>query len=213
MEPVRFRAKFDDIRELGLTAGWDLEFRQLSYGRQDLVGEFLVGEQLTVVDLNFNRAFHQLGFAPPGTITIGIPYAGVRRWFGRDCGRMSILPFNQASGFDCVSEEAFSGWTLSISEAYLQHIADRCSLPFDERLWRPKSEVLISDSAATRSLYELIRTCTKRSKDLLDPAMEENIAIAVLEAARVSNFAERSGPAETRASAVRCARVFPLSRT
>lgn len=195
MQPMRFSAKFDHIRELGLVAGWDIEFRQLSYGRQAVVGEFLVGEHVTVLDVSFNCAFHQLGYAPPGTVTVGIPYAGVRRWFGSDCAAMNILPFNQASGFDCVSDATFSGWTLSISESYLQSVADACNLPFDDRLWRPDSQSIIADSIEVRSLCDLMHAYTGRSQLALSPDMEERIAIALLIAAPSVKRADNSTPA------------------
>jgi AraC family ethanolamine operon transcriptional activator len=192
MESMRFKAKFDHIRELGLLAGWDLGFRQLSRGRQALVGEFLIGQHVTVLDVRFNCAFHQLGYTPPGTVTVGIAYEGIRRWFGGECGPMNILPFNQASGFDCVSGESFAGWTLSISEEYLHGIADSCGLPFDDTLWRPDSETLIGESRETQSLCNLLRTYTRHSNIALNADMEERLAIALLVAAQTASRADTS---------------------
>ena len=207
MEPMRFNARFDDIRQLGEAAGWDLEFRQLSYGRQAIAGEFIVGEHVTILDVSFNCAFHQLGIAPPETVTVGIPYAGVRRWFNGDCGPLNILPFNQASGFDCVSDETFCGWTLSINERYLQAVAERCVLPFDDRLWRPDSETLIAASAETQALCDLIWVCTKRLSSTLSPEIEERIAIGLLAASRHQARAEKSRPA-TRTRALSAAMEY-----
>ena len=108
---------------------------------------------------------------------------------------MNILPFNQASGFDCVSDETFTGWTLSICDEYLQRIADSCGLPFDDRLWRPDSETLIAESEETRSLCGLLWAHTKRSNSALSPAMEERIAIALLAAAQYRVDVDQSTPA------------------
>ena len=82
MGPGRISATFPDVSELGRAAGFDLGFRQLDPGPAPVSAKLLNGEQLTLVCMTFDRAYHQLGTPPAGMKSFGIPLRPMRNWFG-----------------------------------------------------------------------------------------------------------------------------------
>jgi AraC-like DNA-binding protein len=175
--------QYDDIRDLGRAAGWDLGFRQLSGGAQSLDCQVLAGRHVTVLLVRFNRAFHQLGYVPPGTITVGVPACGVRSWFGGSGEDGSILPFNQESGFDCVSTEDFAGWTISINADFGRDVAKAYHIPVGECLYRPRSRSMIGRSAAVESVRDILSTYSDSTSTLFGPEQEEELVVGLLRAA------------------------------
>ena len=196
MQGNRFLLQFDDIRDLGRAAGWDIGFRQLSDGAQSIGCQFFLGRNVTVLTVEFNRAFHQLGYVPPGTITVGVPACGVRSWFGGSGEDGSILPFNQESGFDCVSTEDFAGWTISIDKDFVRDVAEAHQLPVHEHLYRPWSRSMIGRSAAVESVREMLSTYSDSRSTLFGPEQEEELVVGLLRAAMTdSDAADRSAAA------------------
>lgn len=82
MPTARISESFRDIADLGRRFGWDLGFRQLDAGEHSIPAQVVVGEHLSLINIRFNRSFHQLGSPPRGTVTFGVPVAGMRDWFG-----------------------------------------------------------------------------------------------------------------------------------
>jgi AraC-like DNA-binding protein len=192
----KFTFQYDDIRDLGNAVGWDLGFRQLSDGEQALDCQVFAGRNVTVLLVRFNRAFHQLGYVPPGTITVGIPLQNVRGWFGESGENGCILPFNQESGFDCVSGEVFAGWTISIDEDFVRDVAEAHQLPVHERLYRPWSRSMIGRSAAFESVRDMLSTYSDSRLTLFGPEQEEELVVGLLRAAMTdSDTADRSAAA------------------
>lgn len=202
MRRNKFMLQYDDIRDLGRAAGWDIGFRQLSDGAQSLDCQVLAGRNVTVLFVRFNRAFHQLGYVPPGTITVGVPACGVRSWFGGSGEDGSILPFNQESGFDCVSTEGFFGWTISIDEDFARDVAEAHQLPVHESLYRPWSRSIIGRSAAVEDVRDLLSSYSDSSCALFLPEHEEELVVRLLRAAVTNGDAVDRSKAAMRTHAI-----------
>jgi AraC-like DNA-binding protein len=198
----KFTFQYDDIRDLGNAVGWDLGFRQLSDGEQALDCQVFAGRNVTVLLVRFNRAFHQLGYVPPGTITVGIPLQNVRGWFGESGENGCILPFNQESGFDCVSGEVFAGWTISIDEDFARDVADAHQLPVHEHLYRPWSRSIIVRSAAVKYVRDLLSNYFDSMSALFLPEHEEELVVGLLRAAMTDSDAVDRSTAAMRTHAI-----------
>jgi hypothetical protein len=60
----RLSGSVRDSADIGRMAGFDLGFRQLDSGPQDIPAKLQLGEHMTLVHMRFNRAYHQLGSPP-----------------------------------------------------------------------------------------------------------------------------------------------------
>ncbi len=120
--PVLMTGIFKDGDEFcSAVSGWNIEFRQLDCGDMDARLEKVIGQAIAVQRFELKRRFHQLGSAPDGLLTFGIPDDCRRmKWYGRSMERDSILNFSRRSGFDAVSDEDFGGYTYSIRSDLLQ---------------------------------------------------------------------------------------------
>ena len=110
----------------GSNVGWDLEFRQLDAGQLRARAMVLATNSLSSMKVAFNRRFHQLGMAPQGRLTFGLPdpECGEFRWCGVNARGGDMLNFNLDSGFEGASAAGFSGITLSFDLAlFVQHAA------------------------------------------------------------------------------------------
>jgi AraC-like DNA-binding protein len=83
--------------------------------------------------VDFNRRFHQMGAAPAGFLTFGIPSKSVQkfRWCGQNTNGGDLLNFNLESGFDSVSPKGFNGHTFSLRQDRLQQLADQQDIDID----------------------------------------------------------------------------------
>jgi AraC-like DNA-binding protein len=143
---------FTDVSVFGSLLGWDLGFRPLSSGDTRIEASAVVGEHVTVTRLDLSLRYHQLGVPPPGTLWFGVPISPMRDWFGRPYQSESVLPFNQASGIDGVSDEGFRAMTLSISRAFLIDVASSCRIEVPASLLEPSADTLLQNSNAVRRL-------------------------------------------------------------
>jgi hypothetical protein len=113
----RSSAIFSDISEAGRGTGFELGFRQLDCGPQAIPASLQLGEHVSLVQMSFDRAYHQLGSPPKGMAAFGVPVRRLRNWCGRDYEASSILPFNVRSGIDGVSEPGFQAFTPLVMPA------------------------------------------------------------------------------------------------
>lgn len=113
------RGQFSDCDEwCEAAAGWNLHFQQLDSGRLDAVMRRAVTPELVVQHVSLSRRFHQVGDAPDGLLTFGVPgNHQLVRWFDRRKSQKGIMSFNRSSGFDCVSEPGFTAHTFSVFSA------------------------------------------------------------------------------------------------
>jgi len=179
----RIRGSFRDVAELGRLFGWDLGFRQLDDGEHLIAARIVVGEHLTLVGMKFNRSFHQLGSPPRGMFTLGIPLVGLRDWFGRPYASSSILPFNHAAGIDCVSEQGFEGFTISIAEDFLQRVCAGYGIEVPNYIIEPHVNSIIGNSPATQIFRAGVSGVVDGAASGLDEVVEDELVVALLCAA------------------------------
>lgn len=190
MAAKRIGGSFRDVAELGRLFGWDLGFRQLDDGEHSIPARIVVGEHLTLVGFKFNRSFHQLGSPPSGMLTLGIPLVGLRDWFGRAYASSSILPFNHAAGIDCVSEQGFEGFTISIAEDFLQKVCAAYGIEVPNLIIEPHVTSIIDNGPATQIFRAGVSRVVDGTESGLDEAVEDELVIALL-------YAALSSPATT----------------
>ena len=116
-----------DVNELAETTGWGLAFRQLDPG--PLLGR-VVGfghSGVRVMRVEFNRSFHQIGNAPQGVWTFGLPdkETGVLRWKGMETPPGILINFNYGDELDCVNPGPFGAYLCSFDRAVLQNVSDK----------------------------------------------------------------------------------------
>jgi len=86
--------EFSDVGALGEKIGFEMGFRQLDKGRQNIPATILAGEHVTLLKMHFNCGYHQSGYGPSGAITVGIPEVGVDDWFSAPCLDLSLANSN-----------------------------------------------------------------------------------------------------------------------
>jgi AraC-like DNA-binding protein len=203
--PEKFRGVFADFSDVGRLGGWDLQFRQLDSGPQSIPAVIVASERVAIMNLKFNRSFHQLGCAPKGMVSFGLPTSGMRDWFGKSYRDNSILPFNYDSGVDGVSREGFEAHTLSVEEGFLNSVAEICRVPVPDFLHVPESGVYIADSPPVRRVRRAIHRLVTDDSVQLDEQQEQALVVDLLSAAITeSRIDDKSTPA-TRARAIRLA--------
>ena len=76
-------SRFSDVSALGRLIGWDIDFRQLDSGPEDISAQIRVGRNLALARVGFKRSYHQRGSAPSGMLTFGTPLNGSLDWYAR----------------------------------------------------------------------------------------------------------------------------------
>lgn len=167
--------EFQDMNQYGKAVGWDLDFRQLETGKLAASVKAISLEKGMVLDVNFNRAFHQVGCAPETQMTFGIPGADVRNlnWCSRNVQGGSLLNFNLAGGFEGVSCAGFNGFTFAFDSGALQAFAAKLGMHEDLKTlvrgkshWRSDSVITLSRRLRGLSQYlhserdDVLRQCS-----------------------------------------------------
>jgi AraC family ethanolamine operon transcriptional activator len=183
MPTVRVRDRFRDIADLGRQFGWDLGFRQLDAGEHSIPAQVVVGENLTLVSMRFNRAFHQLGSPPSGMVSFGVPVVGMRDWFGLSYKDSSILPFNHPAGIDGVSEQGFEAITISIREDFLHKVSGIYRIPVPDFVMEPRTDSIIGDSRPTLVFRTTVSRILNDERIRLDQEGEDEVVVTLLNAA------------------------------
>lgn len=208
MASTRTSASFRDIADLGRAAGFDLGFRQLDSGPQEIPATLQIGEHMTVVRMSFNRAYHQLGSTPDGMTTFGIPLCGLRNWSGRDYAARSILPFNGPNGIDGVSEPGMEAFTMSVRDEFVRAVGESCHIPIADVLVDPSTGAVVADSQPTRFFRFLLSSVFEDKEARLTSEVEDELIVALLNASLTDTaFLEKSEPVQ-RSRAISKAMAF-----
>lgn len=176
------------MAQYGDSVGWDLDFRQLDMGALNASARTIAIAFGVLLQVNFNRSFHQVGCAPQGLLTFGIPDADVSEfgWCAAKGKGGALLNFNLDSGFEGVSPAGFSGHTFSFDINALQGLG--LGLGFDQALdmlvgsnsyWYTPGTVLLG-----RRLRQFSRVFDRVGPEMLkahSQMVNEEIAICVLE--------------------------------
>ena len=202
MPTARISESFRDIADLGRRFGWDLGFRQLDAGEHSIPAQVVVGEHLSLINIRFNRSFHQLGSPPRRMVTFGIPVAGMRDWFGRPYCRSSLLPFNHPSGIDGVSEQGFKAFTISISEEFLREVSEIHQIPVADSVIEPRVDSIIGGSRLTKRFRAAISQIIRDEQARLDEESENELVVTLLSAALSGRATADKGMPVSRSRAV-----------
>jgi AraC family ethanolamine operon transcriptional activator len=116
--------EFQDIESLNGLFGWDLDWRQLEPGPLNFRLIAFGHSDISVVRVEFNRSFHQIGNPPPGVLTLGLPdvESGVLRCNGADIAPGTLINFNYGKMLDTVNPGQFGGYVISFSEDALNTV-------------------------------------------------------------------------------------------
>jgi AraC family ethanolamine operon transcriptional activator len=113
--------EFHDVESLNRIFGWDLDWRQIEPGPLVFRLTAFGHTDISVMRVEFNRSFHQIGNPPNGAITLGLPdvESGILKWNGADVNPGTLINFNSGKLLDTVNQGVFGGFVISLSEAIL----------------------------------------------------------------------------------------------
>ena len=213
MRTARISGKFKDIDELGQLAGWDVGFRQLDSGAQSIPARLVTDGHLTVIRMDLNCRFHQLGTPPTGLLSFGVPVAGMRDWFGNAYSDGSILPFNQPGGIDGVSESGFSAFTVSLDKSLLTEVSQSFGIPVPNYFLESDPDMVIAHSPETRRFRAAIGHVVHSHEQPLDRRTVDELVVSLLRAGLSDNvILDKSTPA-SRSRALSRALAFIAENT
>ena len=114
--------EFQDIESLNGVFGWDLDWRQIEPGPLVFRMTGFGHADISVMRVEFNRSFHQIGNPPAGAITLGLPdvESGILKWNGAEISPGTLINFNYGKKLDTVNQGEFGGYVISISESALK---------------------------------------------------------------------------------------------
>lgn len=119
---------YEDVDEFGAESHrWDLDFRQLDCGRyHGEIFQVLLG-RIMFAEARCTRILQQVGSAPSGMKTIGIPGGDDVRfnWRSQSVTGNDIIVFPNSRELCSVSQSDFHVFTISLPECLLAGVVDR----------------------------------------------------------------------------------------
>jgi AraC-like DNA-binding protein len=114
--------EFRYIESLNGIFGWDLDWRQIEPGPLLFRITAFGHADISVMRIEFNRGFHQIGKPPAGAITMGFPdvESGILRSNGIDTSPGTLINFSYGNVLDTVNQGKFGGYVMSFSDAALR---------------------------------------------------------------------------------------------
>lgn len=206
--PPIIPARFDDLRTLSRTAGWDLDFRQLSFGKTEIDLKILANANISMMKIAFNQGIHQRGITPTGMLTFGIPLGGMRNWFGVSTEKAAMMNFNHRCGYDSVSSPGHQAYTISLSEDYITSTAEELGLSVPDYIYRPPAGSVFEHSQTVSQLKKLLPSLLDDQHLILDAEMETQLVAALLNVAMESSGHGDSIPLPARSRAISSAIEF-----
>ena len=123
--------RFEDIEELNaLVQGWDFEFHQLKAGASPAELLQLGRPEFLLTHFYFEQPYHQRGCTAQDVLTIALIEEGMDEVTTPDRGGQQddILCFPAGRDLSAVSKPHFNGYSLSISEALFDEVAESCGI-------------------------------------------------------------------------------------
>jgi AraC-like DNA-binding protein len=123
---ICFKRSFELFEQLAeATYGWDLDFRQLKRNTGPFGLEQLVSPRMLYSRAGFDSPFYQLGGPLLGFRTFALQANGCSgfNWCGRGISGQSLIIFPCGGDFESNTQPGFDVFTLSLSEAVLEHVA------------------------------------------------------------------------------------------
>jgi len=205
MHAKRFSAVFPDVGIGGQQGGFDLRFRQLDPGPQTNHGQFVIGKHISLIGMQYDRGFHQVGLSPQGFISFGVPIRGFRSWFNRTYAHDSLLPFNHETGLDGISLPGFQAITFTVTKARIYEIAELCHAPMPDYFERPTDSSIVRDSAATQAFRQMLTKVVFDGSMPFDEEMQDELIVSLLRAALSDSGIEDKSQPVTRSRATSAA--------
>lgn len=164
------------------------------------------GKLLSLLEISMSRSVHQLGVAPSGTLTIGIPLSPAAfSWRRADVQEPAFCPFGNARDFDVHCPTAFRALTLSMAEDELVALADQLGLDLADALRRSDLPMRHRDRQDPHVVAVLARRFLTTPDLAFDPSAQEDIATRLLLAMTLAGAREDRSSWRSRARAVRSA--------
>jgi AraC-like DNA-binding protein len=181
-ESVR-EATLADPNDIAKLSEWALDFRQIEPGPITTNLKVLQGENVTLMLSRIDRAVHQMGRSPEDTVTLGIPEDRmIRSWNGMEVEDPAILLFGNSAEFEGVSEAGFSGLTITISNAFLDRLADQIGLQIQYKLNNEKVHFSRRDPAARTAIEEYGRMLLHMTEARFERSENEELVAGLLNA-------------------------------
>ena len=189
-----------DANLLSEISPWDLRYHQINSGRLRVGISMLAGTFLNVLDFKASLGLHQLGSAPKGAITLGIPIAGeLPSWGHKDISNGTLLSFGSGMEFDGVSNGYFHGLTFSMPEEKFDDLCDKISVPSDDATRMFGLLTANTPTPARNELAKFVLDFLSPFGPALTPQAEDEIATSLLVSITDGDlrYADKSSP-ETR---------------
>ena len=151
---LHFDLHLTDLNEHARQLNMDLEMRQLDSGTPHARVAAMGTPGCTVMRLEYDRAYHQVGSTPPEVLSIGIPDSNVDdfRWCNKHATGDQIANFSLENGFDGTCGAGFAGVAFSIHQDLLQETMESLELNIDLATGPLGSEVWLHSEALGREL-------------------------------------------------------------
>ena len=168
--------------EIGRLTAWDLDFRQISPGSGETLVSMRQGRLISTLWIEMPNRVHQVGAAPSGTLTFGLPKPeGLASWLHTPAPRLPLVCFGAGQEFDGVSEGGFAAHTVSIGRAEFELLADDFGLRASPDTGQPSVLDLDSKPKAARHLSRKLEDFSRKMSDGAAPEEEEEeLALALL---------------------------------
>jgi AraC family transcriptional regulator, ethanolamine operon transcriptional activator len=130
--------RFTDPNQFRNISEWDLDCRQIEGGAMEAIFAVRASKALTVMDVQFSKAVHQLGRSPVDKVTVGIQLSTthLKTWHGMTVPRPSLFCFGHGVEFEGTNEPGSRTVVVSIPTSRIEHAAARLGLCVPETLLR-----------------------------------------------------------------------------
>ena len=182
---------------------WQLDFRQLEQGKMTTSITLRPGSLVTLMEIEMNRAVHQVGAAPVGTLNFGLPMQRhPYSWQGSEIRGPSVCSFGNGDEFDAECSTTFHAVTLSVQLEVIEQIANQIQIDIPDTLRRPAA---IVEGEKTVGLSRLSLQAQKYLADgvRFNNSDQEELLIMLLAATCAGERHRDRSTFRTRACAVR----------
>jgi AraC family transcriptional regulator, ethanolamine operon transcriptional activator len=195
--------------QLNRFTDWDLDFRQIESGPMDTRIAVRSGKMLALLDIQMSRSVHQVGVAPPGMMTFGIPQnRRLSEWRGESVAIPSLLSFGYGDEFQGVTDAGFRGITFAVAAQQLEDVANCLGIAIDHSLQRALAFPVRRDPGRLLQISRRARRFLAASDALPDRSEEECIITELLIAATDCEKHDDRSSSASRSRAVSMALEF-----
>lgn len=181
------RASFNDLEHFcEVTRRWDLDFQPLGkFERGGILAE-IVQNQYGEVSFDAARLrvpIDQVGTPPANRHTFGVLASRMKAlfWRGQNVESSDVLVFHEGAELGCTSGPDFENFCVSVSESYVEMVAEREQVPLPSvrrrpEVFRPSSNLL----SAARNVLTACRDSDPNVTDAFVGQVTDQIIISWL---------------------------------